>query len=186
MTLFRYLQEQDIFEAFYKKYLARRLLLGKSSSNDLEKSMLARLKTECGSNFTAKLEGMFQDADLSRECQSAFVQYCHGDTAAGRASSGPEMSVQVLTTGYWPSVPHTDNLVLPAELVGLRDKFTTFYTGKYQGRRLSFAHSLDRCVVSARFAKGKKDLEVSLLQAVVLLCFNRPENLTFAAVRYVI
>jgi hypothetical protein len=27
---------------------------------------------ECGSNYTAKLEGMFQDIELSRECQAAF------------------------------------------------------------------------------------------------------------------
>jgi hypothetical protein len=28
MTLFRYLQDKDMFEAFYKKNLAKRLLLG--------------------------------------------------------------------------------------------------------------------------------------------------------------
>lgn len=40
----RYLQGKDVFEAFYKKDLAKRLLLGKSSSFDLEKSMIAKLK----------------------------------------------------------------------------------------------------------------------------------------------
>lgn len=45
MLLFRYLQGKDIFEAFYKKHLAKRLLLGKSSSYELEKSMLTKLKT---------------------------------------------------------------------------------------------------------------------------------------------
>lgn len=33
-----------MFEAFYKRDLAKRLLLGKSSSFDLEKSMIAKLK----------------------------------------------------------------------------------------------------------------------------------------------
>lgn len=32
MTLFRYIQGKDVFEAFYKKDLAKRLLLDKSSS----------------------------------------------------------------------------------------------------------------------------------------------------------
>lgn len=41
---FRYLQGKDVFEAFYKKDLAKRLLLGKSSSFDLEKSMISKLK----------------------------------------------------------------------------------------------------------------------------------------------
>lgn len=36
---------KDVFEAFYKRDLAKRLLLGKSASIDAEKSMLSKLKT---------------------------------------------------------------------------------------------------------------------------------------------
>jgi hypothetical protein len=43
--LFRHLQSKDIFEAFYKKLLAKRLLLGKSANYEIEKSMLSKLKT---------------------------------------------------------------------------------------------------------------------------------------------
>lgn len=50
--------------------LAKRLLLSKSASNDLEKSMVSKLKTECGSAFTSKLEGMFKDMALSTELMS--------------------------------------------------------------------------------------------------------------------
>ena len=35
---------KDVFEAFYEKDLAKRLLLGKSASFDAEKSMLLKLK----------------------------------------------------------------------------------------------------------------------------------------------
>ena len=35
---------KDVFVAFYKKDLAKRLLLGKSASTDAEKSMLLKLK----------------------------------------------------------------------------------------------------------------------------------------------
>ena len=59
MVIFRYIQGKDVFEAFYKKDLAKRLLLGKSASFDLEKLMLAKLKTECGSSFTTKVRGAF-------------------------------------------------------------------------------------------------------------------------------
>lgn len=44
MVLFRFIQGKDVFEAFYKTHLARRLLLGKSASMDMEKSMISRLK----------------------------------------------------------------------------------------------------------------------------------------------
>jgi cullin-4 len=44
LVLFRFVHGKDVFEAFYKKDLAKRLLLGKSASADAERSILAKLK----------------------------------------------------------------------------------------------------------------------------------------------
>jgi cullin 4 len=44
LVLFRFVHGKDVFEAFYKKDLAKRLLLNKSASADAERSMLAKLK----------------------------------------------------------------------------------------------------------------------------------------------
>ena len=54
--------------------LAKRLLLGKSASVDAEKSMLSKLKQECGAGFTSKLEGMFKDMELSKDVMVTFKQ----------------------------------------------------------------------------------------------------------------
>lgn len=35
--------------------------------------MIAKLKAECGSNFTGKLEGMFKDIDLSRDLMAQVI-----------------------------------------------------------------------------------------------------------------
>jgi len=205
MELFRYLQEKDIFEAFYKKHLAKRLLLAKSASYEQEKGMLSRLKTECGSNYTCKLEGMFQDVELSRECLAAFYAFREtkragavgavgegavqgeGEREASGVTTSPssdiDIHVQVLTTGYWPSSAPSPGLLLPPEILALSGQFEAFYGAKYQGRRLHWAHSLERCVVSARFPRGRRDLEVSLFQALVLRCFNRADRLELAQVR---
>ena len=59
-------QGKDIFEAFYKKDFAKRLLMGKSASVDIEKAMIAKLKAECGAQYTSKLEGMFKDEQARR------------------------------------------------------------------------------------------------------------------------
>ena len=45
LVLFRFVHGKDIFEAFYKKDLAKRLLLGRSASSDSERSMIAKLRT---------------------------------------------------------------------------------------------------------------------------------------------
>ena len=80
-------QGKDVFEAFYKKDLAKRLLLGRSASTDAEKNMITKLKTECGSQFTNKLEGMFKDVDLSRDIMMSFkssvsllIHHCSDDS----------------------------------------------------------------------------------------------------------
>ena len=42
--IFLFMKGKDVFEAFYKKDLAKRLLLGKSASIDAEKSMISKVK----------------------------------------------------------------------------------------------------------------------------------------------
>lgn len=44
MVMFRFLQEKDVFERYYKQHLAKRLLLNKSVSDDWEKNMISKLK----------------------------------------------------------------------------------------------------------------------------------------------
>lgn len=45
LDLFRFIHGKDVFEAFYKKDLARRLLMGRSASADAERMMITKLKT---------------------------------------------------------------------------------------------------------------------------------------------
>lgn len=75
MVLFRYLQEKDVFERYYKQHLAKRLLLNKSVSDDSEKNMISKLKTECGCQFTSKLEGMFKDISVSNTMMEEFKSH---------------------------------------------------------------------------------------------------------------
>jgi cullin 3 len=51
IVIFRYLQDKDIFENFYKQLLAKRLLSGRSLSDDAERSMIAKLKVLFCSEF---------------------------------------------------------------------------------------------------------------------------------------
>jgi cullin-4 len=183
LALFRHIQGKDVFEAFYKKDLAKRLLLGRSASVDAEKGVLARLKAECGAQFTSKLEGMFRDMELSREAVAGFRQWQGRAGAAAAAparpasgeSGGPsapvELSVAVLTSGFWPTYPPLE-LILPDELERLQTQFAEYYLSKHSGRRLAWQHALATCVVRARFPKGAKELSVSLQQAAVLCLFN--------------
>lgn len=175
LVLFRYIQGKDVFEAFYKKDLAKRLLLGKSASIDLERSMIMKLKAECGSQFTNKLEGMFKDIDLSQDIMTQFRQSQHFQS---RLPPSMELSVSVLTTGYWPTYTPME-VKLPAELSSCQDVFREFYVSKHNGRRLMWQSSLGHCVLRAQFPKGPKELHVSVFQCVVLMLFNDTASLSY-------
>lgn len=83
----------------------------------------------------------------------------------------------MLTTGYWPTPPHIE-IHLPLEIVPYQERFKAYYDEKYQGRRLMWSYALHRCIVTARFPRARKELELSLYQTIVLLCFNDADELT--------
>ncbi|XP_030066385.1 cullin-4B [Microcaecilia unicolor] len=178
MIIFRFIYGKDVFEAFYKKDLAKRLLVGKSASVDAEKSMLSKLKHECGAAFTSKLEGMFKDMELSKDIMIQFKQYMQNQNVPGNI----ELTVNILTMGYWPTYVPME-VLLPAEMVKLQEIFKTFYLGKHSGRKLQWQSTLGHCVLKAEFKEGKKELQVSLFQTLVLLMFNEGEEFSLEEIK---
>uniref|UniRef100_A0A0E0ARD4 Cullin family profile domain-containing protein n=1 Tax=Oryza glumipatula TaxID=40148 RepID=A0A0E0ARD4_9ORYZ len=173
MMLFRYLQEKDLFEKYYKQHLAKRLLSGKAASDDSERSMLVKLKTECGYQFTSKLEGMFNDLKTSHDTTQRFYA---GTPDLGDA---PTISVQILTTGSWPTQPcNTCNL--PPEILGVSEMFRGFYLGTHNGRRLTWQTNMGTADIKAVFGNGSKhELNVSTYQMCVLMLFNSADCLSY-------
>ncbi|KAL1594250.1 hypothetical protein SLS59_008874 [Nothophoma quercina] len=167
LDLFRFVHGKAVFEAFYKKDLARRLLMGRSASADAERSMLARLKTECGAGFTANLEQMFRDIELSREEMASYKMICE---ERGQKQS-LDLNVNVLSASSWPTYP-TIPIIIPSEIKSAIDKFEAHYKSKHSGRKLELKHALAHCQLKAKFPKGNKELVVSSFQAIVLLLFN--------------
>ncbi|KAI9591123.1 ubiquitin-protein ligase, cullin 4 [Syncephalis fuscata] len=166
LVLFRFIGGKDVFEAFYKRDFAKRLLLNRSASSDMEKLMLAKLRAECGPAFTSKLEGMFKDMDISRDLSAMF----HGSKWYIK-SEDVDLKVNVLTHGIWPTY-HPMEIILPPKMAEYQDAFKQFYNSQHKNRILTWQHSLGHCRLKAYFPKGAKELDVSLLQAIVLLLFN--------------
>jgi len=173
LTLFRFINGKDVFEAFYKNHLSRRLLLQKSASDDAERSILSKLKQECGGAFTCKLEGMFKDVNVSIDLSASFKQ-----TARRKSNSRVDMSVNVLTASHWPTYNSLE-VRLPSEIVQLQELFFSFYNTKHGNRKLTWENSLGHCLIEGRFPKGTKDLQMSIYQGIVLLGFNNQEMLSF-------
>ena len=182
VRLFCYLSDKDIFAEFYKKQLAKRLLLARSSSDDAERSMIGKLKLRCGAQFTSKLEGMVTDMNLSSDMQTAFSEHIREK----EVKLDTDLTVQVLTTGFWPTYK-SDDLNLPKELVACIETFRAFYDGRTSHRRLRWVHSLGSATVLGQFTPGgktkKHDLMVSTYQACLLLVFNGQDAFTFSDIQ---
>ncbi|KAI9842541.1 MAG: hypothetical protein M1837_007054 [Sclerophora amabilis] len=172
LDLFRFIEGKDVFEAFYKKDLARRLLMSRSASADAERSMLARLRHECGASFTHNLETMFKDVDLAKDEMASYKAL----RAESGISNALDLTVTVISASAWPTYPDVP-VNVPTEIADHIDRYDQHYRTKHTGRRLHWKHALAHCVLKANFAKGNKEIIVSSFQAIVMLLFNEiPEN----------
>ncbi|KAG4095539.1 cullin 4 [Neocallimastix lanati (nom. inval.)] len=175
MFLFRFINGKDIFEAYYKKDLSKRLLLFSKSINiDLEKSMIAKLKDECGGGYTSKLEGMFKDMSISKDLVSEFNKNPEYTSRIGNIS----LYVNVLTSGFWPTYPQS-NYNMPKEFLECQSAFSDFYLQSHGGRVLQWQNSLGFCILKADYPENPKELIVSLAQAIILLLFNDHDVLNY-------
>ncbi|XP_072376964.1 cullin-3 isoform X1 [Diabrotica undecimpunctata] len=201
MVLFRFLQEKDVFERYYKQHLAKRLLLNKSVSDDYEKNMISKLKTECGCQFTSKLEGMFKDMTVSNTIMDEFKEHV---TKSETNLGGIDLLMRVLTTGFWPTQNATPKCHIPAVPLAAFECFRRFYLAKHSGRQLTLQPQLGSADLNAIFYGPKKDdsdkdgacsssttivsmrsgprkhiIQVSTYQMVVLMLFNNHDKLTY-------
>ncbi|ROL40626.1 Cullin-3-B [Anabarilius grahami] len=166
MVLFRFMQEKDVFERYYKQHLARRLLTNKSVSDDSEKNMISKLK----------------------------VSLC-----------GVDLTVRVLTTGYWPTQSATPKCNIPPSPRHAFEVFRRFYLAKHSGRQLTLQHHMGSADLNATFygAIKKEDgsdvgvggalltgsntrkhiLQVSTFQMTILMLFNNRDKFTFEEIQ---
>ncbi|KAH8673992.1 Cullin [Xylariales sp. PMI_506] len=180
LELFRFIEGKDVFEAFYKQDLARRLLMNRSANADAERSMLTKLKSECGSSFTHNLEIMFKDKELARDEMKAYKSWLEN---TGRDQSPVDLNVEILQAAAWPAYPDA-RIGLPAIVAKQIEQFEAYYTNKHTGRILTWKHSLAHCTIKAHFNKGPKELLVSAFQAIVLNLFNDVEGQDGGALSY--
>ncbi|PWN43253.1 Cullin-domain-containing protein [Ceraceosorus guamensis] len=168
ILVFRFLHEKDVFERYYKSHLAKRMLQGRSVSDDAERGMMAKLKIECGHGYVQKLQGMLNDMKVSEDTMSAFNESVH---RTGREMPF-ELSINVLTSTYWPISAAAQPCTMAATMVEAREIFTRFYQSRHSGRILTWHPNLGNADVRVQFKSRKHELNVSTYALVVLLLFQ--------------
>ncbi|EEY18926.1 cullin-3 [Verticillium alfalfae VaMs.102] len=198
IILIHYLQDRDMFERYYQKHLAKRLLHSKSESHEAEKEMISRMKSKLGNQFTAKFEGMLRDMDTSKETTAGYRDHIRslGDVERPQA----ELGINILTSNSWPpevmgrSAPLAGGTecIYPEEITRLQESLTKYYLTNRSGRKLSWvgtAGNADiRCVFPAMAGgKGplarerKYELNVSTFGMVIIMLFNDVDDRSLTA-----
>lgn len=180
VRLFGYISEKDLFQEFYRKQLSKRLLLTKTN-DEAERSLIARLKRRCGASFTARLEGMITDKNLSEDIQNQFKNWVNEKGIKLKL----DFQARVLTTGFWPMFK-TDTLNVPEDLSACMTAFKDYYDTRTQSRVLKWIHSLGQAQLNANYESGTKELSLSAYQACILLLFNQSEELTCAEIQKIL
>lgn len=163
VKLLAYISDKDLFAEFYRKRLARRLLFDRSANDDAEKIILAKLKQQCGSTFTSKLEGMVTDMAIAKDFQQKFQQW------AEPKKPKVEISVSVLTTGFWPTYKFVE-LTLPREMVEGVELFKEFYDSHTKHRKLTWIYALGMVQLAGKFDVKPMELMITPFQARRALC----------------
>lgn len=133
MVVFKYIEDKDVFQKFYSKMLAKRLVQHMSASDDAEASMISKLKQACGFEYTSKLQRMFQVCSFIGQYiySHIYLCVCLKDIGVSKDlneqfrkhlvnSNEPldiDFSIQVLSSGSWP-FQQSFTFQLPSEVGG--------------------------------------------------------------------
>ena len=192
ILLLQYLANQDTFETYYKRHMAKRLLMKRSVSKEMERQMLSKMKMKIGNQFTQKLEGLIRDTETSEDLNLKYKE--HVDKLGDPDPKRVDLDCRILTTTIWPfeSLTKPDDEATkvaceyPPSVESVRQRFQKFYLDKHTGRKLTWMPGLGDADMRATFTSGGKtrryELNVSTYAMVILMLFNdlpTGESLTF-------
>ncbi|KHJ43802.1 cullin family protein [Trichuris suis] len=170
MIIFKYMEDKDVFETYYNKLLAKRLVGQLSASEDAESAMISKLKQTCGFDYTIKLQRMFNDVRVSKNL-------CEEYKRVMDKSIPIDFSVLVLSSGAWP-LSATATVNLQPQIAKSMQAFSDYYINRHSGRKISWLHNYSKVEVLTNCFDRKYCLVMTLFQSSVLQQFNHADSYT--------
>lgn len=177
MVVFKYIEDKDVFQKFYSKMLAKRLVNFASASDDAEASLISKLKETCGFEYTNKLQRMFTDMGLSKELNDNFKEQMSRQYE--KSELGMDFYALVLASAFWPLSAPTSDFSIPTELLPMYTRFERYYGAKHSGRKLVWLWHLAKTDIATSHLPQKHIFTTSVYQAAVLLQYNSADSLSY-------
>ena len=176
ITVFKYIDDKDVFQKFYAKMLAKRLIHSQSVSMDSEESMINKLKQACGYEFTSKLHRMFTDIKLSEDLNQQFNVWCRTNSV----ELGISFGILVLQAGAWPlQQTAISPFSIPQPFEKSVSNFETSYNSKFNGRKLTWLHHLSTVELKVGFTKKVYTVSMGTYHMAILWLFESTNTLTY-------
>lgn len=179
IIVFKYVDDKDIFQKFYARMLAKRLIHQQSQSMDAEEAMIDRLKQACGYEFTNKLHRMFTDMSVSADLNTKFsASLREREVENHQANIG--FNVYVLQAGAWPLglPPSPGPFHVPQQLEKSVQAFECFYHAQFSGRKLTWLHHLCQGELKLNYLKKSYLVTVQTYQMALLLLFEDCDSIS--------
>uniref|UniRef100_A0A2K6WKP1 CULLIN_2 domain-containing protein n=1 Tax=Onchocerca volvulus TaxID=6282 RepID=A0A2K6WKP1_ONCVO len=173
MIVFKYIEDKDVFQKFYTKMLAKRLVNELSASDEAESNMISKLKQMCGFEYTSKLQRMFTDTSLSKDITEKYKQHL----ASKNMNLGLDFSIMVLGSGVWP-FSQSPIFDIPVQLTKCMESFNEFYQTQHTGRKLTWLLAQCRGELSAYGFQRKYTFTATTAQMAVLMMYNENTEMT--------
>ncbi|XP_037031220.1 cullin-2 [Bradysia coprophila] len=176
ITIFKYIEDKDVYQKFYSRMLAKRLIHELSQSMDAEEAMINRLKQACGYEFTNKLHRMFTDISVSTDLNNKFNSYLK-ETCG---EIGVNLSIKVLQAGAWPLGP-TQVVIpfsIPQEFERSIRMYENFYHLNFNGRKLTWLHHLCHGELKTSYLNKEYIIIMQTYQMAMLLLFESINQMT--------
>ncbi|KAG8138814.1 hypothetical protein E2320_001613 [Naja naja] len=178
ITVFKYIDDKDVFQKFYARMLAKRLIHGLSMSMDSEEAMINKLKQACGYEFTSKLHRMYTDMSVSADLNNKFNNFIKNQDTV--VDLGISFQIYVLQAGAWPlTQAPSSTFAIPQELEKSVQMFELFYSQHFSGRKLTWLHYLCTGEVKMNYLSKPYVAMVTTYQMAVLLAFNNSEIVSY-------
>ncbi|KAH0471744.1 MAG: hypothetical protein KVP17_001254 [Porospora cf. gigantea B] len=203
LSLFRFVQTKDVFEAFHRRAMGRRLLLAASPiDHETEWFVLGRLESECGKPFVGRCERMLKETTESaswfrvfeREMKSVLdksdikfsvfvLSACVWGSAIASTSMLEDEALRVLNRLDFNNLTDEQmrmlrNVKVPPVISELQSAFEEHYVNYTSMRRVMWLATPGRVQLAMRIESRRYELIVSLQQAVILLEYNHLDRAT--------
>lgn len=164
--LFKMLTLNDVFETYYTKLLTKRILYLKKFDFESEYYMIKKFEEECNSDYTKRMELLFEDLNCSNKVNKLFKSNDKSIKFSAIILS-QESCDYIKTSCFHP----------PKNILKIYNQYSNVYSKNYKQRKISWINQLSKSTIKVSNIPGIQKIHCSGDFASILMQFNNNSSI---------